>query len=97
MRRLGHKADYLSDVHTLNWFSKEQYMPSSVIDRGSLDAWVQKGRKTAFERAKERVDQLLDEYKPGPVEEGTKAELRRITEEAAQAHGMAALPPLPAD
>lgn len=97
MRRLGHKADYLSDVHTLDWFSKEQYMPSDVIDRGSLDSWVQKGRQTGFERAKDRVDQLLREYKPGPVGEDMKAELRSIAEDAAEAHGMAGLPPLPAD
>jgi trimethylamine--corrinoid protein Co-methyltransferase len=95
MRRLGHKADYLSDRHTLKWFAKEQYMPSEVIDRGSHDAWIKKGRKSTFERAKHRVDRLLGEYQPGPLSEEVKAELREIATSAARAHGMAELPSLP--
>lgn len=94
MRRLGHKADYLSDVHTLKWFAKEQYMPSEVIDRGSHDAWSQKGGKSTFERAKDRVDKLLGEYQPGPLSQDTKAELREIASSAARDYGMAELPPL---
>jgi trimethylamine--corrinoid protein Co-methyltransferase len=95
MRRLGHKADYLSDIHTLKWFAKEQYMPSEVIDRGSLDAWIQGGARSSFERAKHRVDSLLGEYQPGPLGEEMKAELRQIAVSAGQRHGMSELPPLP--
>ncbi len=95
MRRLGHKADYLSDVHTLKWFAREQYMPSEVIDRGSFDAWIRDGARSSFERAKDRVDSLLGDYQPGPLSEKMKAELRQIATSAAQRHGMPELPPLP--
>jgi len=95
MRSMGHRADYLADPHTRKWFQEELYIPSEVIDRGSLDGWKSRGAKTAFERASDRVDQLLKNYQPGPVSGKLAAELRRITTAAAQKFGMDELPPLP--
>ena len=95
MRELGHRADYLGQLHTMKWFSEEQYIPSSVIDRGSFDAWKKKGAKTAWERAQDRVDQLLVKYEPSPVSGALAGELRAITLGAAQKFGMDELPPLP--
>ena len=95
MRELGHRADYLAQLHTAKWFSKEQYIPSSVIDRGSLDGWKKKGSKTAWERARDRVATLLDEYEPTAMPDDLRSELRAITLKAAQTFGMDELPPLP--
>jgi trimethylamine--corrinoid protein Co-methyltransferase len=97
MRNLGHRADYLAQTHTLKWFDKEFYIPSAVIDRGSLDAWQRKGAKTAWERAKDRVNELLASYEPSPISDELRAELRDITTQAAQKFGMDELPPLPVD
>ena len=97
MRKLGHRADYLSQVHTLKWFDKELYIPSAVIDRGSLDGWKKKGAKTARERATDRVKKLLATYQPSPIADELRAELRDITTKAAQKFGMDELPPLPQD
>jgi trimethylamine---corrinoid protein Co-methyltransferase len=98
MRQLGHRADYLAQMHTLKWFSEEQYIPSSVIDRGSLDGWKRKGAKTAWERAKDRVDELLAAYDAAPkafISDEVRRELRAITLKTAQQFGMDELPPLP--
>ncbi len=95
MRELGHRADYLGQLHTAKWFSEEQYIPSEVIDRGSLDGWARKGRKTTWERAHDRVEKLLAEYEPPPMDDGLREELRAITLSAAQRFGMDELPPLP--
>jgi trimethylamine--corrinoid protein Co-methyltransferase len=97
MRKLGHRADYLAQTHTLKWFSKELYIPSAVIDRGSLDGWKRKGAKTTWERAQARVNELLAAYQPSPISHKLQAELRQIATRAAQRHGMDALPPLPKD
>ena len=94
MRSMGHRADYLADPHTLRWFQEELYIPSAVIDRSTLDGWKSRGGKTAFERASDRVDQLLKGYQPGPVSGKLAAELRRITADAARKFGMDELPPL---
>jgi trimethylamine--corrinoid protein Co-methyltransferase len=95
MRKLGHRADYLAQPHTLKWFSKELYVPSEVIDRGSLDGWKRKGAKTAFERASDRVSQLLAGYEPRPMSRELRSELRTIASGAARRFGMDELPPLP--
>ncbi|MGD2105421.1 MAG: trimethylamine methyltransferase family protein [Anaerolineae bacterium] len=95
MRKLGHRADYLGQLHTAKWFSKEQYIPSSVIDRGSLEAWRKKGSKTAWQRARERANELLASYEPSSISEDLCSELRAITLSAAQTFGMDELPPLP--
>jgi trimethylamine--corrinoid protein Co-methyltransferase len=95
MRKLGPRADYLAQTHTLRWFDKEFYIPSPVIDRGTLDGWKRKGAKTTWERAKDRVNELLAVYEPSPMSDDLRKELRAIATKAAQAHGMDELPPLP--
>jgi trimethylamine:corrinoid methyltransferase-like protein len=97
MRKLGHRADYLGQVHTAKWFSEEQYIPSDVIDRGSFESWRRKGGTTAWERAQDRVEKLLVEYEPPSLADGLRRELRTITLRAAQKFGMDELPPLPED
>ena len=97
IRELGHRAEYLGQLHTARWFTQEQYMPSTVIDRGSLDAWRKKGSKTAWERAHDRVQALLPTYGPPSMSEELRGELRAITLKAAQAFGMNELPSLPRD
>ncbi len=97
MRKLGHRADYLAQPHTLKWFDKELYIPSAVIDRGSLDSWERKGAKTTWERAHDRVNELLATYQPSPIADELRAELRDIVTKAASKFGMDELPPLPRD
>jgi trimethylamine--corrinoid protein Co-methyltransferase len=97
MRNMGHRGEYLGQLHTLKWFREEQYIPSEIIDRGSLEAWKKKGRKTAWERAQARVTALLDTYKSAPMSDDLRGELRAITLTAAQTFGMDVLPLLPED
>jgi trimethylamine--corrinoid protein Co-methyltransferase len=97
IQELGHKADYLKHPHTKKWFREELYIPSEVIDRDSLEAWEKKGSKSARDRAKERVDELLANYQPSPMPDEVKKELRNITTKAANYVGMEKLPALPED
>jgi len=94
MRSMGHRSDYLSLPHTRRWFRKELYIPSEVIDRGSYDAWQQKGSKPVTERASERVNMLLKTYQPNSLSEDTRAELKEITLQASRKFGMEHLPDL---
>ncbi|MEJ2608350.1 MAG: trimethylamine methyltransferase family protein [Anaerolineales bacterium] len=94
MRELGHRADYLTHPQTLRWFKEEFYIPSQVVDRGSLDAWERSGKHSAAQRAAARVEQLLKDYKPLALTDEMRAELRQITAKAAQSFGMTELPAL---
>jgi len=94
MRQLGHRADYLAQEHTLRWFQQETYIPSGIIDSGSLDAWRAAGALSTFERARLRVEDLLQTYQPPSLPQGLPAELRRIAATAARSFGMDELPAL---
>jgi trimethylamine--corrinoid protein Co-methyltransferase len=97
IRKMGHRGNYLGQRHTLEWFDEEQYIPSAVIDRGSLDAWKRQGSTSAWERAQDRVTALLDAYQLSPMSDDLRSELRAITLRAAETFGMDELPPLPDD
>jgi trimethylamine--corrinoid protein Co-methyltransferase len=94
MRESGHKGDFLTLAHTRKWYREEQYLPSEVIDRASFEAWKNRGEKSTFERARDRVEKLLPTYQPTEMTEELRQELRAITLRAAQTFGMDALPPL---
>lgn len=95
IRSMGHKAEYLAEAHTLQWFAEEFYIPSNVIDRGSLDSWVQSGKFSALDRARSIVHEKLSGYQPSGLDSGVRLELEKITTRAARAHGMESLPALP--
>ena len=97
IRELGHRADYLAQPHTLKWFAEELYTPSAVIDRGTLDGWKRKGSKSTWERAQDRVDELLATYQGSSISKEIRAELREIATHAAKKFGMDELPPLSLD
>ena len=62
---LEEKGHLLSHDHTLKWFREEQFIPSQIIDRSTNEEWINKGRKSVNQRAKEEVDTLLKKY-PDP-------------------------------
>jgi trimethylamine--corrinoid protein Co-methyltransferase len=95
IRSLGHRADYLASPHTVKWFQREFYIPSGVIDRGSLDAWEKAGATSAFDRARSRAGELLASYERPPISDEFCTELRKIAARAAYRFGMDELPPLP--
>jgi trimethylamine--corrinoid protein Co-methyltransferase len=97
MRELGHRADYLSHPQTLRWFKEEFYIPSEIIDRGSLDAWQRTGKHSATQRAADKIPQLLCGYEPLAIPGEMRKELRQITTKAAERFGMRELPALKLD
>ncbi len=88
------KADFLRQKLTRQLFSKEQYLPSAVIDRGSSRSWVADGRLDTFARAKRRVAELLDGYSPPLMASDEERELRQMMISMAQSAGLDRLPEL---
>ena len=56
---MGSSGDYLATKHTLKWYKKEPYMPSSIIDRQNHEKWHEKGSKSSFDHAREIVEEIL--------------------------------------
>ncbi len=91
---MGFKADFLKLAETRRLFSKEQYLPSAVIDRGSIRSWLDSGGPDAFARAKIRTQQLLSAYKRPTAWAEQEKELVAMVKALAKSAGMETLPSL---
>jgi len=89
---INFKGEFLKQKITRQLFSKEQYIPSMVLDRGSIRGWQEEGRLDTFSRAKLRVQALLQEYQLPNVPPEQTAELQKMVEHLAQSAGMDRLP-----
>lgn len=92
MRQVGHAGNFLATEHTRQWFKRELFIPSPVIDRDYRQAWEAKGAKDIVQRAHERVEQLVAAYQAKPLPKEVEKELMAITLRAAQERGMGELP-----
>jgi trimethylamine--corrinoid protein Co-methyltransferase len=91
---INFKGDFLKQRVTRDLFSKEQYLPSAVIDRASVRAWQAEGGSEAFARARVRAKELLSEYKHPFMEPDTEQALVEMVESHTRQAGMARLPEL---
>lgn len=72
---------YLNKEHTRKWWKKEQFVPE-VADTLAYPEWISAGKKTAFDYAKEKMEEILATYKPTPLTPGQDAEIERILDKA---------------
>jgi trimethylamine--corrinoid protein Co-methyltransferase len=95
VREVGFSSDFISHEHTLNWFKKEGHYPSAVFDRRPLDPGDQPDPRTAWNRAQDRMEDLIQSYAGPALPAEVQSELKRITASAARGAGMDHLPALP--
>jgi trimethylamine--corrinoid protein Co-methyltransferase len=86
------KGEFLKQRLTRQLLREEQYLPSPVIDRGSIRTWQQMGRSDVFTRAKIQVQDLLNAYQPPDLPADQVTELRAMVEGLAKEAGMDKLP-----
>jgi trimethylamine--corrinoid protein Co-methyltransferase len=89
---INFKGDFLKQRLTRQLFPKEQYLPSKVIDRGSVRAWQEKGCLDTFGRAKGRVGELLKAYQAPGMDAIQRNELGGMVMSLARQAGMERLP-----
>lgn len=78
----GTGKHYLTESHTLDYMKSEQSRVS-VFDRRMRQNWeLEVGGKDCAERAAEKAREILREYKPEPLDDDVKAQLRKIVESA---------------
>jgi trimethylamine:corrinoid methyltransferase-like protein len=91
---INFKADFLKQKITRKLFREEQYLPSAVIDRGSVRAWQEGGRLDTLARARSRTAELLKSYERPALPAEQERELREMVAGLARQAGMERLPPL---
>jgi trimethylamine--corrinoid protein Co-methyltransferase len=73
---------YLDREHTRTWWRREQYIPEAA-DTLTLAEWRKKGRKTALDLARERMDQLVKNHEISvPLTAGQEEDIDKILQEA---------------
>ncbi|MGW8143688.1 MAG: trimethylamine methyltransferase family protein [Anaerolineales bacterium] len=85
-------GNFLAQDLTRKLYKRVQYMPSEIIDRGSLRAWKQKGSAEIFTRARNRVAELLGSYEHLEIPSEIEQELHKIVSILAREAGMDSLP-----
>jgi trimethylamine--corrinoid protein Co-methyltransferase len=89
---INFKGDFLKQKVTRDLFSKEQYLPSKVLDRDSIRGWHQAGSLDALARAKAQVQLLLDQFQPPALPVDQIQELRKLVKHLAIDAGLDTLP-----
>ena len=89
---INFKGNFLRQKATRQLFGKEQYVPSEIIDRGSLRTWQDAGEPDTFTRARKQVRQLVDDYQRPDLPVDQVKELIHLVERIAAQAGMQRLP-----
>ncbi len=92
IRRVGAGGHFLADKHTIEWFKKELFIPSDLVDRQNLKLWKEQGSKDTFRRAKEAAQRIIRDHKPEPLPPDIEKNLDNVTRKIMKAHGIDKLP-----
>jgi trimethylamine--corrinoid protein Co-methyltransferase len=82
IKQIGFSGHYLAEEHTANQFKHEHYIPELLV-REPYSTWVAEGSKTAYERAREKVDQVLASHEPQPVDPEIAEQIKAYCSEVA--------------
>ncbi len=88
------KGDFLKQKFTRLLLKEEQYIPSPVIDRGSIRAWQQGGSLDTFSRAKSLVVEIIANYNQPFMHQDQVEALEKMVTTIANNVGMEELPNL---
>ncbi len=77
IKKVGPRGNFLGERHTLQYFRKEQFMPT-FFNRERFDVWQKAGAKRPEKLAGEKARYLLDNYQPDPLPSAALAEINAI-------------------
>lgn len=74
IREVGFAGNYLSHGHTLRHFRSEHFIPR-LLPREPYDTWVEGGRRTTLDHARERAIHALAAHQPRQIQPALGREL----------------------
>ncbi|MBM3701470.1 MAG: hypothetical protein FJW63_00525, partial [Actinobacteria bacterium] len=83
IREVGSSGTFLNTKQTRTMWKTEDYMPK-IFDKTSYQEWINTGKKTVVNKAKERYEEILATHKPVPVTPEQDKEIDRILKEATE-------------
>ena len=79
IRRVNYSGQYLTEPHTRRHFRQEHYIPRLLVREG-YDTWEKEGRRTALDRARERVCEILANHRPRELDPAVERGLQEYME-----------------
>jgi trimethylamine--corrinoid protein Co-methyltransferase len=81
-------SNIIGSEHTLDWFKKELFYPShEIISRMSYSQHIKMGGGEIFDRARDKKENILENYKPPTIDPHTLDEMKRILIDYAKKKG----------
>jgi trimethylamine--corrinoid protein Co-methyltransferase len=77
IKTIAHNGSFLTSKHTLDWFKKEQCIPTTVLDR-ERRLYQKYDSKGICRRAFTHVKRLLAEHKPEPLDPNIERKLDNL-------------------
>jgi len=83
IKEVGSSGTFLNSKQTRTMWKTEDYMPK-IFDKTSYQEWINTGKKTALDKAKEKYEEILANYKPASLTSEQDKEIDRILQEATE-------------
>jgi len=72
---------FLNKEHTRKWWKLEQFVPRAA-DRLTYPEWMNTGKKSCIDYARQRMEEILATHKPTPLTASQEEDIERILEDA---------------
>lgn len=86
IKEMGIGKDYLAHDSTFDHMKSQSQ--AHLIDRCMREDWVAAGGKDIYQRAQDKVAQILETHEPQPLPENVKENIRAIVEAAEKELGV---------
>ncbi|HSC29707.1 MAG TPA: trimethylamine methyltransferase family protein [Vicinamibacterales bacterium] len=83
MEELVRDKHLMMSEHTLEHWPEELYLPGPMIDRTNWDQWKGQGSKTFRDRARDVLEECLENYDLEPLDRKLHAEIRDLFQKTA--------------
>jgi len=81
IKTVGASGTFLSTKQTRSYWKSEDYIPK-IFDKSSYKEWIDGGKKTVIDKAKQRYEEILSTHKPLPLTDEQDKEIEKILKEA---------------
>ena len=87
IREMGIGKDYLSHESTLKHMATQSR--AQLMDRRMREDWEADGSKDLYQRAHEKMIDIMETYEPPQLSDGVRQDIREIVKEAEKEQGVA--------
>ena len=82
VKSVGQEGNFLKQKSTRGLFRSDEYYKTSIIDNYSYEEWLSLGSPNMMNKARARVNKILEAEMKNPLDKNIEKTIREIMEEA---------------